>query len=400
MSAKRTKQKKGRPEEKTMKLNERSATAVYYGFTPKDIRVADTATLAKLKKSLELDPKKTSEITQDFDETVNLEEKISLIHKLIDEETNISHPLMFYYGKKNTEKLVRAGLEIVGSNKSVAEATLIKTAIEMLRQEGYENLFVEINSVGDKDSLARLTRELTAYYRKHINDLPAECRQLLKKDVFDVLLYPHEKCILLREDAPKPMNYLSEVSREHFREVLEFLERMDIPYQIVSSLVGNRKYVSHVVFEIKSGETGDQKAEVLARGIRYNGIAKKFGSRKDIPAVGVALSFKPLNGNRSETLVTVKKPRIYFIQLGFEAKLKSLKVIEMLRQEKIALQQSLSRDKLTVQLATAENMKIPYVLIMGQREALEDSVIVRTMTNRSQETIKIDRLSEHLKKLK
>ena len=44
-----------------------------------------------------------------------------------------------------------------------------------------------------------------------------------------------------------------------------------------------------VNFEVKQGEPGDENAPVLARGIRYNGIAKKLSARKEIPAVGVAL---------------------------------------------------------------------------------------------------------------
>ncbi len=401
MPTKKTKKKKKgsrRVVEKAQRFDKESATAVYYGFTPRDVKLLDRERLAKIKKALELDPKKDSPIFQEFDAGINLDEKLTLLNEIIENDINLSQPMMVYFRKKTSDKSINCGFEAIGTGKSISEATLIKVALEILKQEGYDKTHLEINSLGDRESLARLTRELTAYYRKHINDLPAPCRQLLKRDVFEVLLYPHEKCILLRDDAPKPMNYLSELSREHFREVLEFLERMDIPYQIISSLVGNRKYTSHVVFEIKKGEPGSENAEVLARGIRYNGMAKKLGSRKDIPAVGVALSFKPLSTVR-ESATFMKKPKLYYIQLGFEAKLKSLKVIELLRQQKIPVQQSLSKDKLTSQLATADHLKIPFVLIMGQKEAMEDSIIVRTISNRSQETIKIEALPDYIRKL-
>jgi histidyl-tRNA synthetase len=351
-----------------------------------------------MRKMLEIDPKKDSDTFQAFDAEINLDEKLTLMNEVLTGDGNLSQPLMVFFRKKSGDKMIRCGLEAIGTSKSVTEATLIKVSLEILKEAGYENLFVEINSLGDKESLARLTRELTAYYRKHIEDLPAPCRQLLKRDVFEVLLYPHEKCILLREDAPKPMNYLSELSREHFREVLEFLERMDIAYTIVSSLVGNKKYANHVVFEIKHIEPGTTTTTVLARGIRYNGLAKKLGSRKDIHAAGVALAFKSLPSHKT-TGTIVKAPKLYFIQLGFEAKLKSLKIIEILRQEKISIQQSLSKDKLSSQLATADHLKIPYVLIVGQKEAMENTVIVRNMTNRSQEIIKIADLPTYLRKV-
>jgi len=43
---------------------------------------------------------------------------------------------------------------------------------------------------------------------------------------------------------------------------------------------------------------------------------------------------------------------------------------------------------------------MPYAIIFGQKEALENSVIFRNMSNRSQETVKIDKLLDYIKSLK
>jgi len=51
-------------------------------------------------------------------------------------------------------------------------------------------------------------------------------------------------------------------------------------------------------------------------------------------------------------------------------------------------------------LAIAEKLNIPYALIFGVKEAIDDSVIVRDMSNRSQETIKLSKLLEYLKEIK
>ena len=94
----------------------------------------------------------------------------------------------------------------------------------------------------------------------------------------------------------------------------------------------------------------------------------------------------------------VKKPKACLIQLGFEAKLKSLSVVETLRKAKVPLVHSLSKDKLSVQLAIADELGVPYALIIGKKEANEGTVIVRNMQNRSQNTIEIEKLGEYLKK--
>jgi len=91
---------------------------------------------------------------------------------------------------------------------------------------------------------------------------------------------------------------------------------------------------------------------------------------------------------------------MYFIQLGTDAKLKSLNVIEILRKAHIPIAQSLSKDSLGSQLAIAERLAIPYAIIFGVKEALENAVIVRDMSSRSQETVKLDKLLEYLKNLK
>ena len=98
-------------------------------------------------------------------------------------------------------------------------------------------------------------------------------------------------------------------------------------------------------------------------------------------------------------LPKIKKTSVFFIQLGDEAKHKSLKVIDILRQENIYINHSLGRDKLIGQMAMAEKLKVPYILIMGKKEAMEDTIMIRDVATRSQETIKIADLALYLKKL-
>jgi len=75
-------------------------------------------------------------------------------------------------------------------------------------------------------------------------------------------------------------------------------------------------------------------------------------------------------------------------------------VIEILRQAKVPIIQSIVKDSLGAQLAHAEKLRVPLVIILGQKEALEGTVIVRNMDTRSQDTVKINELPEYLKHLK
>jgi histidyl-tRNA synthetase len=91
--------------------------------------------------------------------------------------------------------------------------------------------------------------------------------------------------------------------------------------------------------------------------------------------------------------------RFFFIQLGYDARLKSLAIIDMLRGENIHVHQSLSRDKISAQLAAAEKIAAHYLLIVGQKEAIDNSVTIRHMDTLVQETVEIASLINYLKKL-
>ena len=289
-------------------------------------------------------------------------------------------------------------LEIIGTGKSIADATLIRAAISILKEEGHEEICVFMNSVGDRESGTRFVRELTNHYRKNIAALPQTCKLLLKKNPVELLECSHDKCKVLADEAPKSVGFLGEESRRHFKEVLEYLEELDIPYQMDPMLVGNRAFATETVFEIRDMREG-KNFERLAAGCRYNHLGKRLGLKRETPSVGATILLRR-EKDTSAARLRFRKPKVFFLQLGFEAKLKSLKVIETLRQASIPLYQALSRDKLIAQLSAAENLKIPYSIIMGQREALEDSVIVRDTSTRAQETVKIADLPTHFKKLK
>ncbi|MDO8620385.1 MAG: His/Gly/Thr/Pro-type tRNA ligase C-terminal domain-containing protein [bacterium] len=377
-------------------------TALYYGFTPLDTPL--TIVKEDREKARELG---YEDRTEPSTLGPTIEEKVALLRHY--EEKNLSshaQPIMFCTellsggtGKKHAGER-RISFEIMGTGKSIAEATLIQTAFATLREEGHTELTLTLNSVGDRESMNRFLRELGNYYRKHIALLPQSCKTLLRKNPLDLLKCTHEKCALLAESAPKSIGSLGDESRRHFKEVLEFLEELQIPYRIDPGLIGNRLFATETLFEIRE-TLHDGTERLLCAGTRYNGLGKRLGHKKEVPSIGMNLRFmKEVKENPATRRIRFRKPSIFFLQLGFCAKLKSLRVIEMMRQVRIPLYQALNRDKLLSQISSAENLRIPYSIILGQREALENSVIVRNTSSRAQETIKLKDLTEYFKKMK
>lgn len=296
----------------------------------------------------------------------------------------------------------------------MADALIIRTIMTILKEYGFKDLIIDINSMGNNNDRAVFTKELTMYYKKHINKMCKDCNQRLTSNPLRLLDCKSEECQKFKEFAPASVNFLSTDSKKHFSEVLQYLEEMHIDYRINNSLVRGLDYYTHTVFEVikiekELDEEGNEKPEgnekeiSITGGGRYDYLSAELGSKKDIPAVGAALGidrimmFKECKNIEPKIL---KKPKIYFLQLGFEAKLKSLKIMEILRENKIPIYQTLSKESLSTQLANASNMKIPYCIIFGQKEAMDSTVIIRDMKTHSQDIIAIDKLSEYLKHLK
>ena len=294
--------------------------------------------------------------------------------------------------------------DALGSDKSIMDAIVIKTCLNILEEAGAENLSVDINSIGDKECRNSYIKELTNYYRKHLNQLPSVDRERLKINPLRILDSKEEKTKEINENAPDSVSFLCPSCKKHFKEVLEYLEEMHIQYNINKNLVRGLSYYTRTVFEvIEQAGALDETPLTLAGGGRYDYLARQIGAKKDVPAVGFSIGIDRIVASpwyKKLPPRILKKPKIYFIQLGPEAKLKSLNVIEILRKAHIPIAQALSKDSLGSQLAIAEKLAIPYSLIFGVKEALDDSVIVRNMLNRSQNTVKLNKLLEYLKELK
>mgnify|MGYP001605685068 FL=1 len=350
--------------------------------------------------------------------------------------------MLYYYGpffrherpqRGRFREFFQFGIESLGTKQSIADALTIRVSQIILEECGIKNLCVLINSIGEKDSRAGYVKDLTAYYRKRIDDLGPEDRERLKTNPLRILDSKDPKTKEVNKGAPESIQYLNESCKEHFREVLEYLEEMGVPYRIENSLVRGLDYYTRTVFEIisdtpssssprdasispekKEGDApdaapaeqanaqADPGAEplALAGGGRYDNLAKIIGSRRDIPAVGASLGVDrivSLPEYSAPPPRMLKSPKVYFIQIGTGAKLKSLNVIETLRKARIPVLQALNKNKLSAQLGIAEKLNIPYVLIFGQKEAIEGTVIVRDMSNHSQDTMPLTKLAEYLK---
>ncbi len=326
-------------------------------------------------------------------------EKMAVLRNYIEASSNsLPHPSAFIYEKPPSRKKFGShALHFIGTVSAVAEASLIRAALSILAEEGYKNLRVEMNCIGDKESIGTYEKELLNHVRKSGINLDDELRQIIRKDVFSIFRLERSEIAPLLENAPSSITFLSAQSRAHFKEILEYIEALGIEFRLTPKLVGERNHASHTIFAIKN--TVEEKDHTLALGYRYSRLGKFLGLRREIPVAGVNVFSEPKEEKEKRIYKKLPKPKFYLIQLGREAKIKTLSIIELLRTHRIPLYHLLGKDKLGVQLSHAESLKVPYLIIIGQKEALENTATIRNVVTRAQDTVGIAQLPQYLKSI-
>lgn len=313
----------------------------------------------------------------------------------------IDEPLLFY----TIEQVPRSGeaaisFQIFNVEKSIAEAILIQVSTALAGDVGYNNHSIRINSIGDRDSSVRYVRELTNYLRKRLDEMPEAARELMKEHALTALTHLIEKEHELAYKSPNPLEYLTDTSRKHFREIIEYLDMADAQYEIDPKLIGHHECYSDAIFSVDLlDDEGDRLGEqpLLIKGGRYNEFVYR-NTQKQIPAAGAVVVLRNRKAPARTPKIKLGVPSVYVVQLGFGPKIKSLILVDELRKAGINVHQNLASNSLSSQLRDAEKRKVEYTIIIGQKEFVEDGVILRNMGARTQEQITTDALLTKLKR--
>lgn len=292
------------------------------------------------------------------------------------------------------------GLEILGERGPVIDAQIIQIFYNILKDLRLKNLLVEINSIGDSQCRPYYKKLLKNYFRSRERLLCTDCRRRLKTNPLRILDCKRERCQGIVSQAPESIDNLCDTCHEHFKEVLEFLDEAEISYRLNPYLVRGLDYYTKTVFEIVEDSDQGKALGALVGGGRYDNLAKVLG-RRDIPATGGAAGIERIITSIKEAGTTISRvtpPKIFLSQVGKLAKRKSLKLFEEFRKDKISIIESFGRDSLRAQLARANKLGVLYTLILGHKEAIDGTIIVRNMKTGKQKTIKMDKVVREMKK--
>jgi histidyl-tRNA synthetase len=246
--------------------------------------------------------------------------------------------------------------------------------------------------------------ELTNYYRSKRSYLCEDCRTRLTKNPLRLLDCKEEQCQPVKEEAPQIIDWLQDESKKYFMSVLEFLDELSIPYVLAPTLVRGLDYYCHTIFEFVGVIGEDRTNYSLGGGGRYDLLIEEIGG-KPTPAAGmglgaerIVLALKELEEKTKTAVVEEPKNDVFFAQLGGDAKRHALKIINELRESKLRVAFNFFKTSLKGQLEIADSLGTNYVLILGQKEVQDKTIIIRDMESGVQEIVDQKKIEPILKK--
>ncbi len=290
------------------------------------------------------------------------------------------------------------GLNILNIDGALAEALLVKTAITILKAEGYSDFFISLNAIGGKDAQKNWKKQLSNYYKEHKNILKnIEIKKIISSPD-EIYFSDKEYLVDINENAPQPLEFLLEEDIELFQHFIDYLETFNMDYSVDSKMIGEKQVFSKTIFKIFAKNPKTKNVEEVGFGGRYDDVASKTLGKKKFNAISLSLYF--LKKNKKKLKLKEQKIDINLLKLGTSAEMKFLDVLEVLSSLNIPINFNIQKKKLSeqIQIVSDGNNNDGFVLILGETEARNDKIMVKNNKDASQNTIYIKDLKKYLKK--
>ncbi len=286
--------------------------------------------------------------------------------------------------------------EILGEASAIADAQLIVLASALFESLGLP-VTVQINSVGCPVCRPAYKQALVEYYKTKRSVLCEDCKRRLTKNPLRILDCKVEADRELARQAPQMVDFLDDACRQHFVRLLEHLDEVGLAYQLNPYLVRGLDYYTRTVFELW-GQEGERSA--LGGGGRYDNLIADLGGQPT-PAVGFGSGLERIIGELKAKGVPVPPsavPDVFLASLGEASRKKAFKLFEDLRRQGVRVAESFTKEGLKSQLEIANRLKVKFALVLGQKELMDGTVIVRDMENGIQEIVDFKKVVDEIKK--
>lgn len=296
-------------------------------------------------------------------------------------------------------------VDAIGSNSMVVEAELISAVTEILRRLGFHDFTIRLNHrevLADILDTAGVKPELHGEALVAIDKLDkigadGVANELSERGISETasemllsIFEQTQKIIGEGKDVNRTIvsNLINIVSNEVLTDIGHILKYAgDCPVQLDPSLARGLSYYTGAIMEI----TVPDLAGSLGGGGRYDGLIGMFG-KEQIPACGFSLGLERIlvvmdERNMFPAEVAATSADVMVTLLSEETAAESLKLAAELRTQGLRVLVYPEPDKFGKQMKYADQIKVPYVCVLGETEIAENKITVKNMLTGDQETV-------------
>lgn len=287
------------------------------------------------------------------------------------------------------------GVEMFGSEHPQADAEIIALADFFLKRVGLTKLSLNINSIGCRDCRAKFNAALKAYIGENLDKMCGQCRARFDKNPLRIIDCKEEGCRVVSKGAPKIIDFLCDDCKAHFDEVRKKLDDLGIKYDVNPSIVRGLDYYTRTVFEFVSSDIGAQGT--VCGGGRYDRLVEEVGG-KPTPAIGFGLGLERLLlvlENTGRLNAGEEHTKVYIASTGEAASDFARKIVYELRSSGISAETDLMERSVKAQMKYADRIGAEFSLVLGGDELSAGEVKVKRMSDGSEETVRLDALTEY-----
>ena len=294
----------------------------------------------------------------------------------------------------------QVGAEVFGASDAKIDAELISIT-DSLWKSLQINAQLEINSLGSAASRASYRETLSGYFIDNKDRLDEDSLRRLKTNPLRILDSKNKDLEVLISEAPKMIDHLDRESNEHFKSLKNYLDHLEIPYQVNPKLVRGLDYYNQTVFEWVSNELGSQGT--ICGGGRYDGLVEKMGGNPT-PAIGFAMGLERialLIHDKSKQLIS-DRPHLYFLSMGESAHFESMKISRQILEEmpNITITNDITIGTLKSQMKKANKSGADYALILGDEELAKNVLGLKPLKGQGvQQSIELEGIIQHLQEI-
>lgn len=302
----------------------------------------------------------------------------------------------FRYEKKQAGRLRefhQFGIECFGTQDPSADVETMMLAADLLGAVGvWDQVTLEINSIGCPACRPRYQQELKQYFLERKEKLCKTCLERLEKNPMRILDCKEESCQKVAKDAPVMVEYLCDDCVEHYGAVEMLLQEAGIAYVKNPRIVRGLDYYTKTVFEFIASGVGTQGT--VCAGGRYDGLIDSLGGQPT-PAVGFGMGIERLLMliESQQTLPSPPAgPLLYAVGLGDLGRAECRKLIAKLRAAGCWGEFDIAGRSVKAQMKAAGRLEAAYVVVLGEDEIASGEVTLKQMQTGEEQKIRLENI--------